>query len=394
MAILIISLETLLLSLLDRKIYGTWYTPTVFLACPYCLVLFLYILFSKNFGFYSLYSPSVYIWCVGLLIYWFIGYLFAVLVLKKNVVREFPFYQDVRFEKWIFILCFILAVFININIIYASKFIAPIGSDYFKDYIGTGVVAHIAIFLRFTILYIIMVKNIPSRIYIYMKWFIVLTVFFQAIVYTTKGALIILIMSVVLNCKIYSNAKIKIRYILVALISSLFIFFISYSIVFGEAAPLDFIYNHTYFYFVSSIASLSNYCMNDYQIGIAPEVLFMPIINLYNKLMGLPLEKVYSDLWTDVGPGLQSNVKTFFGTIYIYGGLWGGILTIIIYSLVAHVLLIFSLYRNYFFYFAYCLCLSALALGWFDLFFNMIAFYEYIVFAILISILFSIKKHV
>lgn len=134
--------------------------------------------------------------------------------------------------------------------------------------------------------------------------------------------------------------------------------------------------------------------MNDYQIGIAPEVLFMPIINLYNKLMGLPLEKVYSDLWTDVGPGLQSNVKTFFGTIYIYGGLWGGILTIIIYSLVAHVLLIFSLYRNYFFYFAYCLCLSALALGWFDLFFNMIAFYEYIVFAILISILFSIKKHV
>ena len=94
--------------------------------------------------------------------------------------------------------------------------------------------------------------------------------------------------------------------------------------------------------------------------------------------MGIPLEKVYSDLWTAVGPGMESNVKTFFGTIFIYVG---------------HLLLVCSLKKNQFALFLYCICLAALTLGWFDLFFNMIAFYEYIIFAILLSLVYAVKKY-
>ena len=91
----------------------------------------------------------------------------------------------------------------------------------------------------------------------------------------------------------------KIFHLLLLVISSLFVFFISYSIVFGYAAPWN---------FVSSIASFSQYSKINAPIDISVETLFMPVVNFYYKLMGIPLEKVYSDLWTAVGPGMESNV--------------------------------------------------------------------------------------
>lgn len=39
--------------------------------------------------------------------------------------------------------------------------------------------------------------------------------------------------------------------------------------------------------------------------------------------MGIPLEKVYSDLWTAVGPGMESNVKTF-SEQYLFMEVFGG----------------------------------------------------------------------
>lgn len=71
----------------------------------------------------------------------------------------------------------------------------------------------------------------------------------------------------------------------------------------------------------------------------------------------------------------------------------GGIFTVIVYSLVGHLLLVCSLKKNQFALFLYCICLAALTLGWFDLFFNMIAFYEYIIFAILLSLVYAVKKY-
>ena len=211
--------------------------------------------------------------------------------------------------------------------------------------------------------------------------------------YSTKGSIVLVLLSVIIIRKIILNKSMKIFHLLLLVISSLFVFFISYSIVFGYAAPWNFIFNHTFFYFVSSIASFSQYCKINAPIDISVETLFMPVVNFYYKLMGIPLEKVYSDLWTAVGPGMESNVKTFFGTIFIYGGIWGGIFTVIVYSLVGHLLLVCSLKKNQFALFLYCICLAALTLGWFDLFFNMIAFYEYIIFAILLSLVYAVKKY-
>lgn len=337
--------------------------------------------------------PSVYIWCIGLALYWLVGYILSLCLLRKNINNKTPFKQVIYMPQGVLVFSSIIALLTDLGLVYAAIKIAPIGSDEFKDFCGTGLIAHMAVYLRFVILWLICANNVVSRRNIILKWFVILSTVFYAVTYSTKGSIVLLLLSVIIMRKIILNKNVKILQLILLAISSLFIFFVSYSIVFGYAAPLNFIFNHTFFYFVSSIASFSQYCKIDAPIEISAEILFMPIVNFYYKLMGMPLEKVYSDLWTAVGPGIESNVKTFFGTIFIYGGVWGGIFTVIVYSLVGHLLLVCSLKRNQFALFSYCICLAALTLGWFDLFFNMIAFYEYIIFAVLLSLAHVVKKY-
>lgn len=368
----------------DKKLYY----PEMVVSPPH-----VFILFADNFNFYSLYLPSVYIWCIGLALYWLVGYILSLCLLRKTINNKTPFKQKIYIPQDALIFSSIIALLVDLGLVYAAIKIAPIGSDEFKDFCGTGLIAHMAVYLRFVILWFICADNIVLKRNIILKWFVILSTVFYAVAYSTKGSIVLVLLSVIIIRKIILNKSMKIFHLLLLVISSLFVFFISYSIVFGYAAPWNFIFNHTFFYFVSSIASFSQYCKINAPIDISVETLFMPVVNFYYKLMGIPLEKVYSDLWTAVGPGMESNVKTFFGTIFIYGGIWGGIFTVIVYSLVGHLLLVCSLKKNQFALFLYCICLAALTLGWFDLFFNMIAFYEYIIFAILLSLVYAVKKY-
>lgn len=320
-------------------------------------------------------------------------YILSLCLLRKTINNKTPFKQKIYIPQDALIFSSIIALLVDLGLVYAAIKIAPIGSDEFKDFCGTGLIAHMAVYLRFVILWFICADNIVLKRNIILKWFVILSTVFYAVAYSTKGSIVLVLLSVIIIRKIILNKSMKIFHLLLLVISSLFVFFISYSIVFGYAAPWNFIFNHTFFYFVSSIASFSQYCKINAPIDISVETLFMPVVNFYYKLMGIPLEKVYSDLWTAVGPGMESNVKTFFGTIFIYGGIWGGIFTVIVYSLVGHLLLVCSLKKNQFALFLYCICLAALTLGWFDLFFNMIAFYEYIIFAILLSLVYAVKKY-
>jgi hypothetical protein len=65
--------EVLLLSRLDRRIFGTWFTPFNLLAYPYMVVLVSAFLLAPALGFVSVYTPSILIWIVGLFLFWAIG---------------------------------------------------------------------------------------------------------------------------------------------------------------------------------------------------------------------------------------------------------------------------------------------------------------------------------
>ncbi|MGC2183471.1 MAG: DUF6337 family protein, partial [Terriglobales bacterium] len=65
--------EVMILSRLDRQLFGTWITPFTVLGYPYAAVILLACLFAEPFDFVPLYLPSVLVWIVGLFIVWASG---------------------------------------------------------------------------------------------------------------------------------------------------------------------------------------------------------------------------------------------------------------------------------------------------------------------------------
>ena len=128
-----------------------------------------------------------------------------------------------------------------------------------KTFCGTGLIAHMAVYLRFVILWFICADNIVLK-NIILKWFVILSTVFYAVAYSTKGSIVLVLLSVIIIRKIILNKSMKIFHLLLLVISSLFVFL--YHIVsFLVMRLLGILYLIIHsFIFVSSIASFSQYC--------------------------------------------------------------------------------------------------------------------------------------
>lgn len=90
--------EVLVLTILDKTIFGTWITPFSLLSFPYAVVVMTAFLLTPALGFIPLYVESVLIWIVGLLLFW-IGGLTISLVLGKTIRTKKKKNQPVLYEK-------------------------------------------------------------------------------------------------------------------------------------------------------------------------------------------------------------------------------------------------------------------------------------------------------
>src|SRR6185437_7036051 len=66
--------QVTLLSRLERTMFRAWFTPFTLLAWPYTVVTVLAFFFAPVLGFVSLYAPSVFIWMIGLFVFWATGF--------------------------------------------------------------------------------------------------------------------------------------------------------------------------------------------------------------------------------------------------------------------------------------------------------------------------------
>ena len=163
--------------------------------------------------------------------------------------------------------------------------------------------------------------------------------------------------------------------------------------VFGRLAPVDFIWNHMILYYVSGTGGMNVYFTGGKPVGIEPDLLFRFFFNVFYTLTGNSHEvkTVISEEWTFIGIGNPINVKTFFGTIYLYGGEIVGILAIVFFSFLIHI--IFKLRKsNFLLLILYVFMLSMLCFGWFDFYFNTVAFYESIFLIFIFNALLIPKK--
>lgn len=385
---------------LEKKIYGTVYTPCIMLGIPFLMICLLYDQYSNDLGYYPLNYNVLYIWIFGLVLFFSVG-LVTTLVLEKGGIKnkqilasEIAHKSLIQFNKGLINIIFVCALLSIFVLKQAYSIFITAGPDEVEKYLSGGIQGHLVVSLKFFSITSFISLFMPiSRISRFKNVFIVIIALSLCLLYGTKSGVLILIVTYYLAWAIYFNKKIKIVHIVLAVALGFGIFFLSYSVLFGKWAPLDFIWQHMVKYYVAGTASMSVYFSNYNPAGIEPEMLFRPFYNIIFLLTGNSqnIKDVISNEWTVIGtgPGTVVNVKTFFGTIYLYGGIKGGILAIVIFSFLSYFCLhlVQKGVKNVLIICLYVYILSTFCFGWFDFYLNTLALIEYVAFTFLFGLL-------
>ncbi|TCV10491.1 oligosaccharide repeat unit polymerase [Sphingobacterium alimentarium] len=397
MGLLLLTLLTIIIVLVDKKYHGTYYTPSVILSVPTLIIIYLYDLTSNSMGFLPLDYDVLFIWFYGLLVFWMVG-LLSTLLIK---VRPYEASLEERkkdilyFGKYLLNFSFILSLVLLYFVINAYFIYKSSGGDAAELYLGGGFQAHLTIVLK--ILSIISVLCLFSKggfIFKLKNAFVISVVLGGSVLYATKSGLLILLISYFFAVVFFFKKKVNFLHIAFALFIGFLIFYISYSLVFGELADINFIWNHMILYYVCGVASMNAYFHTGALVELNPEFLFQSYFNVFYTLSGNShlVGTVISDEWTYIGNSTTINVKTFFGTIYLYGGEYIGLLCIIIFSILLHA--IFKLSKgkdSFFFLILYCFYLAVSCFGWFDFYFNSVATIESLVICLILNFIYKLK---
>jgi oligosaccharide repeat unit polymerase len=392
MWLLIFLVETLLIVRYEKNHYGTFYTPAIFLAAPAMIIFVLTYLFGEQFGFYPMHTSCFSIWCFGLALFFITGLFVSSLlgINKRNEPFKLPVVPQKTINHQLLTLIGLTTSVIFLFLAYQSLQKYTFGTEDYLEYVSKDTFAHLCMFLRYIAMYSIVCFKRKLTLNNICHFIIIVTAIISAIFYGSKTALFLTIFCGFFARLLIFNITIRFKFkYLVYFLAIIFgVFYTVYSLRFGEQADLEWTFKHVIQYAGYGIESFSQHFYYDQPIGVQWERLCFSFISVWNKITGQPpIEMI--NLWNSAGLEIEGNVHTFFGCIYICGGIVGGIITTILCGIISYVLFYLALEKNIFFIFLYCILLTSfLIYGWFDYaIFNTIWFYEYIFIASLFSII-------
>jgi hypothetical protein len=180
------------------------------------------------------------------------------------------------------------------------------------------------------------------------------------------------------------KTRLTAKFLLYVLLGAFLVFFAAYALAIlvvqsrgVDDAFLDFIYMHFLHYFTSGVLGLSM----DMQAGFPDtgsfETLWAPIINIFNAAAGT------GDLISPVNPyyynsGINlTNVRTFFGTVYIYTDTLQFVVYILLSSTLMYFLKLATIkWKNIYVYVIYFFECGLLAMGWFEFYYFHLVVFE------------------
>lgn len=373
--VLSILIEIGVLFYLERKAWGTLLTPLNFVMLPYLAVLLVSIAISGKFDFVEFYYPSILIWNVGLLLFALPSYALAGFAHKHDYavdrvgVREEPMPQ---LFFWIGVLLTMLFAYRLMSTVRSSQFI--IGSDEFaEEFAGFGFWGHLKRFCSVMLMLYIYYLNKHQR----WLWFFIIAMMVVNVINMVKGTMIIPPVVGVMLRLASGKMKINARFITILLISSVAVFFVTFLLAIVVVNKMEvndkvilYIFQRFVHYFSSGTLGLSV----DMQLGFpdrgAFDVIWTPFINIYNQIAG------DGEVLSPVNPTFHftgislTNVRTVFGTLFIYTNYVQFALYTIGLSAMCYTLKMFTikfdnLFTNTIFYY-FC---ALLAMGWFEFYF-------------------------
>ncbi len=390
----------------DRRLYGNYFSPVAVLGWPLLLLLSLALIAAEPLGFLPL-RPDVLILCIFALPVFWLGSLVWSVILPKSLLRtavsRFQYVFPIRQAplKWtMLILSWLIIILMLLSLMRAvgsSLSLSAMGTDEFTyAYSGSGWAGHVLVLAILALIYLIGIVRKTDFLTLVTIMLLIVLLLLQQV----KTWLYVPLVGGIL-LRFYNLRKIRVNPILLVtgLAAGVALFFLTYyfavGIDEGDFARKNYnIARHFLGYVFAGVLGFGEHMQRGLPVGELPEVLFMPLINLWKFITGQPVSGVVSNyhVWIDVKSQVDVNVKTFPGTIYIHGGMiWG-----LVYLFLAGCMLYFnwilaSLSKNYWFTVLYILLAAPLALGWFDFYYNQLTFIELPVILVVIAFL-SHKK--
>lgn len=373
-------IEVSVLFYLEMKSWKTLYTPLNFLMLPYVIVLFISIAISGNFGFVEFYYPSILLWSVGLLIFAIPSFVLAFLLQRAKLPQE-SVVSEVEMPQWIVLLSFsvVLLFLWRFKSLYGGAYV--IGSRDFGDALcGDGFWGHLR-HLALAILILAIYFLDKHRRWL---WFIIIPLLGVAFLYQVLGWIIVPCLGGIALRLYTGKTKLNLALLLYIVLGGSLVFLVSYvvSLVVVAENDLDndvfvFIFKHFVHYLTSGTLGLSVDMERGFPDAGNFEVIWSPIVNIINLIVGE--EEIISPvnpLYYNTGLNL-TNVRTFFGTLYIYTNFIEYVVYILLSSSLMYLLKLATIrWNNVYVYAAYFFECGLLAMGWFEFYYFHLVVFE------------------
>ncbi|HNW97301.1 MAG TPA: DUF6337 family protein [Bacteroidales bacterium] len=404
---LILFAEIVLITNFDRKIFANYFSPVTILSYPLLIIVTITLAFGGILGYKPVNSSLLLLFIAGILVFWSGSFLWGKIIPIKIIekITNKVSYESVGISKKIKRILLIAAWFVIAYLIYSfiSTFLKyddtdAIGTNEFiYEYAGSGIAGHLmGISILFLIIFIGIAKRKDYLIFITILFFIILSLLYQV----KTWLYIPVIGGLLFRWFDKKKIKIKVLHIVIFVITVLLLFGLTYVFAMQDRKDATFFFKiyllakHFMGYVFAGILGFGEHMNKQLPVGQNPKALIMPFMNLYHFISGGSLEGVISPyhVFIDKKELVDVNVKTFFGTILINGGYVIGIIYTFILSIILYfIFFIASISKNFWIIVLYAFSASALALGWFDFYYNQLPFIELSAYLLILIFVLKIK---
>lgn len=378
------------LNILEYKIYKTIFNPFAVLSIPFSVVVFICICFNKNLDFVEFSYITLYPWILGLVIFWtsgrFVGYIFMSSPVEINTFKKEPDNSN----KLILFIISLVCLFFLIKFRSLSNSVSMGTKDFGEEFMLGGLAGRLSNCLMIFFPYLIYTKCNK-----FFKIILLFFIFIFILSYASKtwlmGVFIVSIFIGILQKRINLNPKI----IILTLVGGISLFILYYSFTIDNDVLFDFVFRHFYFYLTSGVLGLNEFFEEKTFFVSNNDYLILPFVNFINTIfLGKQALLPHSSLWycTDLLNGTETNVYTFFGTLYIYGD-W---VFMAIYTFVLGFMTYLFFYlakksNNIFINILNAYNLSILFFAWYNFAYNLLRYWEIFTFCIFFFILSKVR---
>ena len=365
----------ILLNWIDYRVYKTIINPIFCLSIPFSVVLVVCLLFNERLGFIPFYSPSLWLWSVGLSLFWIGGHLIT-LVSRRITTHRVQEYASGNLVHIVFLACI---GFMTAKLLATGGDMA-IGSKELGEEVSVGgVVGRVA-----NILMIAFPFYVYERVNKYIKFLLLALLFVFLTTLGTKTWLMATVLAAIILLISTKRLKLNLKLLISAFFILAALFFLYYYLVLYDRMDsfnriVEFVSRHFYFYFTSGILPMGEFVReNDFN---TINSYFHPIVGLIKTWNGEQIME-HSNVWitTDQLLGTQSNVFTFFGTFYMSGTIWTYIFYSIFYGLWCYLFYEISrVQNNVFLHIANAFNCAILFFGWYNCGFGLLRIWEIVI---------------